>query len=88
MVELLQNLLDVGELCLGLLDNLGQILLRLLLGDVFCACVVLELAVVLDLLARVFDFGEAERSGRALEEVAELTKLLEVLALLLFPALG
>lgn len=83
-VELLEDVLDVCKLLLGLLDDLAQVLLSLLFCNVLCACIVLQLAVMLDLLARVLDFGEAERGGRALEEMAELTKLLEVLALFLF----
>jgi hypothetical protein len=87
LVEFLEYLLDVCKLRLGLLDNRAQLLLRLLLRNVLCARVVLQLAVVLDLLARVFDLGQAERRGGAFEEVAELAKLLEVFALLLLSAM-
>lgn len=45
------------ELVLGLLDDLVKALQRLVLLDVLCACLVLQLAVVLDLLARVLDLG-------------------------------
>ena len=79
VVELLEHLLHVGELLLGLLDRLLELLQALLLGDLLVAlCVLLE-AVVLDLLARVLDLAEAERGGRALEEVAEFGERLEVL---------
>ena len=88
LVKLLEDVLDLCKLLLGLLDDLCQIFLSLLFCNVLEACVVLQLAIMLDLLARVLDFGKAEGGGRALEEMAELTKLLEVLALLLFPALG
>jgi hypothetical protein len=81
VVELLEHLLDLVELVLGLLDDLVEALQRLVLLDVLCACLVLQLAVVLDLLARVLDLGQAKRRGRALEEVAELAKRLEVLLL-------
>lgn len=86
LVELLEHVLDLGELGLGLLDDALELLLGLLFGDVLGARVVLERAVVLDLLTRVLDLGEAEGGGRAFEEVAELAQRLEVLALLLFSA--
>lgn len=77
VVKLLQYLGDVGKLRLRLLDDLGQLFAALFLCDVICARIVLELTVVLDLLARILDFGEAERGGRALEEVTELAELLK-----------
>jgi len=86
LVELLEHVLDLSELLLGLLNDGRELLLGLLLGDVLCACVILERAVVLDLLARVLDFGEAERGGGALEEVAELAQRLEVVFLFLLTA--
>ena len=81
VVELLEHLLNLMELVLGLLDDLLQILQSLVLLDVFCACLILQLAVVLDLFARVLDLGQAECRRRALEEVAELAKRLEFLLL-------
>jgi hypothetical protein len=69
------------ELVLGLLDDLVEALQRLVLLDVLCACLVLQLAVVLDLLARVLDLGKAEGSRGALEEVAELAQRLKLLLL-------
>lgn len=63
LVKLLEDILDVCKLLLGLLDDLCQIFLCLLFCDVLEACIVLQLAVILDLLARVFDFGKAERGG-------------------------
>jgi hypothetical protein len=81
VVKLLEHLLDLVELVLGLLDDLIQLLQAIFLSDVFCACLVLHLTIVLDLLARVLDFGEAQGRRRTLEEVAELAKRLEVLLL-------
>jgi hypothetical protein len=51
VVELFEDLFNLVELVLGLLDDLLELLQALLLGDVFCARLVLLLAVVLDLLA-------------------------------------
>jgi len=44
---------------------------RLVVGFIFGARLVLVRAEVLDLLAAVLDFGQAEGGARALEEVAE-----------------
>ena len=81
VVELLEHLLDLVELVFGLLDDLVEALQRLVLLDVLCACLVLQLAVVLDLRARVLDLGQAEGSRGALEEVAELAERLELFLL-------
>lgn len=81
VVELLEHLFDLVELVLGLLDDLVKALQRLVLLDVLCACLVLQLAVVLDLLARVLDLGQAEGGRGALEEVAELAERLKLLLL-------
>ena len=79
LVVLAQPLLDLGELALGLLDNLLEVLEALVVvGDVFRAVGALVGAEVLDLLAAVFDFGHAERGARAFEEVAERGQLCEV----------
>jgi hypothetical protein len=88
LVEDLEHFLDLGELRLGLGNDLLQFLAGLLLGDVLGAGIVLERAVVLDLLARVLDFGEAQRGRGAFEEVAELAECLEVVALLLLSVCG
>ena len=81
VVELLEHLLHLVELILGLLDDRLQVLQSLLLLDIFCACLVLQLAVVLDLLARVLDLGQAEGGRGALEKVAELAERLKLLLL-------
>jgi hypothetical protein len=81
VIELLQHLLHVIELLLRLLDGRPQQLEALLLCDIVGALCILLLAVVLDLLTRVFDLCEAEGGGRALEEVAELRERLQVLLL-------
>ena len=81
VVELLEHLLNLVELVLGLVDDLLELLQSIFLLDVFCACLVLQLAVVLDLFARVLYFGKAEGRRRALQEVAKLAECLEVLLL-------
>lgn len=85
LVEVLEHLLDLGKLRLRLRDGGLELLAALLLGDVLDARLVLLGAKVLDLLARVLYFCEAKRGRGALEKVAELTKRLEVVALLLLP---
>lgn len=78
VVELLEDFFHFFEFRLGLLDGFVELLEAFFFGDVLVAfCVFLE-AVVLDLLARVFDLAEAERGGGALEEVAEFGECLEV----------
>ena len=78
MVELFQHLLHVGEFFLDLFDDNLQQLEPLLFCDVICTRLVLLLAIMLDLLTRVFDFCEAKGGRRAFEEVAKLRERLEV----------
>lgn len=71
-VELAQHLLDLGVLLADGSQSVLDLLQALVLvGHVGGACLVLHLAVVLDLLAGVLDFGETESGGRTLEEVTE-----------------
>lgn len=62
----------------GLLDALETELFVQYLGR---ACFVLERSVVLNLLTGVFDFGEAQGRGGALEEMAQRAQLGDVLGL-------
>jgi hypothetical protein len=71
VVELFQHLLDIVELLLRLLDGALELVEADVVGLVASARLVLVGAKVLDLLARVLDFGEAESGGGAFEEVAE-----------------
>lgn len=81
-----EDLLDLLKFLLGLRNSPPELVTALLFGDVFVACFVLERAKVLYLFARVLYFGKAERSRRALEEVAQLAELLEVAIVALLPA--
>jgi hypothetical protein len=75
-IELLEHLLD---LCVLFLDGDQRILdpgeALLLVGLVCCAGLVLLLSEVLDLLAAVLDFREAQRGRGSLEEVSERRQL-------------
>ena len=58
MVEALEQALDVAELALSLLDGDAELLEALVVvGHVACARLVLVLAKVLNLLARVLNLG-------------------------------
>lgn len=72
VVETSQRPLDLAELLLGLRNDGSERLEALLgVGLIASASLVLVRAVVLDLLAAVLDFRQAECCAAAFEEVAE-----------------
>lgn len=79
MIEFPEDFLNVVEFRLCRLDRLSQSFQALLvILFVELACFVFSCAKVLDLLAAVLYFCEAEGGGRAFQEVAEGGKLVKV----------
>lgn len=78
-VELLQHLLDLGVLLLDGHQRLLDLRQALgLVGLVLRASLVLLLPKVLDLLAAVLDFREAQCRRRALQEVSQRRQLWKI----------